>query len=59
MPEKNLYELICEAIEEAMYLEMGMPTESRDRILLNAMRLSGAPFSFVEQIYEEKMREAA
>lgn len=53
MIEKNVYELIVEALEEAKMLELGVSKPDEDRMLLTAMRLSGAPYSFVEQVYHQ------
>jgi hypothetical protein len=53
MVEKTLYELIVEALEEAKMLEMGVAEPDEDHMLLTAMRLSGAPYSFVEQVYQK------
>lgn len=53
MQEKNLHDLIVEALEEAKMLELGHDEYDEDHMLFNAMRLSGAPFSFVEQVYQE------
>lgn len=57
--EKNLGETIHEAIVEAQILEMGMDNTDQERMLLNAMRLSGAPWSFVEQVFSEMEKERA
>lgn len=46
MMELTLEEEIVLALKEAK-----MMTEDRDKILEIAMRLSGAPFTFVEQVY--------
>lgn len=53
MLEKNVYELILEALEEAKMLEMGLSEPDEDHMLLTAMRLSGAPYSFIEQVYHQ------
>lgn len=49
---KTLMELIEEALEEAKIMECAMEEYDEDHMLLTAMKLSGAPYSFVEQIYE-------
>lgn len=49
--EKSLEELIREAIVEALYLEMGMEKYNETHVLDVAMRLSGAPFSFVKDVF--------
>jgi hypothetical protein len=51
MREQTMYELIVEALEEAKMLEMGITEPDEDHMLLTAMRLSGAPYSFIEKIY--------
>jgi hypothetical protein len=51
--EKTLKELIVDAIEEARILECGRGEYDEDNMLFTAMRLSGAPFSFVKEIYED------
>lgn len=51
MESKSVYELIVEAIEEAKILECAHDTYNEDNVLLTAMRLSGAPYNFIEQVY--------
>jgi hypothetical protein len=53
MKELNLYELIVAALEEAKILETAHDEFDEDHMLLNAMRLSGAPYSFVQEIYQK------
>ena len=57
MMEKNmaqtLREMIEEAIIEARILESARSVFDNDNMLLTAMRLSGAPFSFIEMVYNE------
>lgn len=53
MIDKTVYELIVEALEEAKMLELGVSEPDEDHMLLTAMRLSGAPYSFVEQVYHQ------
>jgi hypothetical protein len=48
--QKTLEELIVEALEEAKILECARDKYEEDNVMLTAMRLSGAPYSFVEQI---------
>jgi hypothetical protein len=48
--EKTLEELIVEALEEAKILECARDNYEEDNVLLTAMRLSGAPYSFIEQV---------
>lgn len=50
---QTVRELIEEAIIEARILESARAIFDVDNLLLTAMRLSGAPFSFVEQVYGE------
>ena len=49
----TLRELITEAIVEARILESARAVFDVNNMLLTAMRLSGAPYSFVEQVYDE------
>jgi hypothetical protein len=48
--EKTLKELILEALEEAKILECARDNYEEDNVMLTAMRLSGAPYSFIEQV---------
>jgi hypothetical protein len=50
--EKNqtLKELILEAVEEARILECARESYDEDNVMLTAMRLSGAPFSFIKEV---------
>jgi len=50
---QTLRELIEEAIVEADMLECARAHYDVDNMLLTAMRLSGAPYSFVEKVYDE------
>ncbi len=50
---QTVRELIEEAIIEARILESARAVFDVDNMLLTAMRLSGAPFSFVEKVYNE------
>lgn len=50
---QTVRELIEEAIVEARILESARAVFDVDNMLLTAMRLSGAPFSFVEKVYNE------
>jgi hypothetical protein len=50
---QTLRELIVEAIIEARILESARAVFDTDNMLLTAMRLSGAPYSFVERVYGE------
>lgn len=51
---QTVRELIEEALVEARIMEAARETFSKDNMLLTAMRLSGAPFSFVQMIYEKE-----
>ena len=53
MKEATLYDLIVEALEEAKILETAHEEFDEDHMLLNAMRLSGAPYSFVQEVYQK------
>lgn len=50
---QTVRELIEEAIIEARILESARAVFDVDNMLLTAMRLSGAPFSFVERVFNE------
>jgi hypothetical protein len=56
---QTVRELIEEAIAEARILECARATFDVDNMLLTAMRLSGAPFSFVEMVYDEEQKQVA
>jgi len=51
---QTVRELIEEALSEARIMEAARETFDKDNMLLTAMRLSGAPFSFVEMVYEKE-----
>jgi hypothetical protein len=55
----TLREMIQEAIVEAEIMEYARSTFSLDNMLLTAMRLSGAPYSFIERVYYETIADAA
>ncbi len=50
---QTLRELIEEAIVEARILECARAVYDVNNMLLTAMRLSGAPYSFIEKVYDE------
>ena len=50
--EKTLYENIVEALEEAKILECVRDEYEESNMLYVAQRLSGAPFSFVQEVYQ-------
>lgn len=54
---KNLRDQIKEAIEEAKILECARDRFDTDNMLLTAMRLSGAPYSFVKDIYDKEVKK--
>lgn len=54
MVEMTLEELIKDSLEEANMLEYGYNRFDEERMLLTAMRLSGAPYSFVLQVYNQR-----
>jgi hypothetical protein len=54
MQKVTLQETIIEAIEEARILECAMDTYSTDRVLFTAQKLSGAPASFVKEVFDKK-----
>jgi len=55
----TLREMIEEAIVEAEIMEYARASFSLDNMLLTAMRLSGAPYSFIEEVYYETIAYAA
>lgn len=50
--EKTVYELIVEALDEARIMECAREEFEEDHLLYIAQRLSGAPFSFVSDVYK-------
>lgn len=48
---KCLQDEIFDAIDEARIMECAMDTFDNDRMLFVAQKLSGAPWSFVEDVY--------
>ena len=54
MDDKNIREIIEEALEEAVILESALEEYDEEHMLYTAMKLSGAPYSFIEEIFKEK-----
>lgn len=52
MRSETLFDLIKEAIDEAKILECARDNYEEDHVLYVAQRLSGAPFSFIEEVYQ-------
>ena len=52
--EKTLENLIVEALEEARILECAREEYDEDHMKYVAQRLSGAPYSFIESVYETR-----
>ena len=52
MENKSVGELIRDALREASLLESGVDTVDEGRLLFIAQKLSGAPYSFVEEVYK-------
>lgn len=50
---KTLQMLIQDAIEEAKILEYAREHYEQDHMLYVAQRLSGAPYSFVKEVYQK------
>lgn len=50
---QNLKELILEAITEARIMECARDVYDESNVLLTAMRLSGAPYSFIQETFEK------
>lgn len=53
----TMRQLIEEAIIEARILESARAVFDVDNMLLTAMRLSGAPYSFVESLYVNELMD--
>lgn len=51
----NIRELIIDALSEAKIMEMARDNPDNDHMLYVAQRLSGAPFSFVRDVYERRI----
>lgn len=49
---KSLKEEIMEALEEARILECAMEVFDKNHMLFVAQKLSGAPFSFIFDVYQ-------
>lgn len=54
MESKSVLELIEEALEEAEILESALEEYDESHMLYTAMKLSGAPYSFVEDVYSSR-----
>lgn len=54
MEKRTLFDQIVEAIDEARILECAMDRYDTNHMLTIAQRLSGAPFSFVEEVFTKK-----
>ena len=50
----NVREIIEEAIDEARILECALDEYDEDHVLFVAQKLSGCPFGFVKQVFEEQ-----
>ena len=57
MENKSVRELIEEALAEAKILESALEEFDEEHMLYTAMKLSGAPYSFVEEIYSKKFKK--
>lgn len=55
--EKSVREHIEEALEEAKILESALEEFDEEHMLYTAMKLSGAPYSFIEEIYLKKFKK--
>ena len=53
--EKNLYECIVEALEEAKIMECVREVYEEDNMLYVAQKLSGAPYSFINDVYTGRL----
>lgn len=56
MENKSVRELIEEALEEAKILESALEEYDEEHMLYTAMKLSGAPYSYVQEIYQKKSK---
>lgn len=56
MADKTLKDMIDDALDEAYILESGHEKFDEERMLLVAMKLSGAPYSFIEQVYATRQK---
>ena len=54
MGNKTLQEEIVDAIDEARILECAMEKFDADHMLYVAQKLSGAPFSFIQDVYQKR-----
>lgn len=50
--QQNLKEMILDAIVEARIMECARDVYDEDNLLLTAMRLSGAPYSFIQETFD-------
>lgn len=53
MKDLTLEQNIRDAIQEAMILETARDSFDRENVIYTAQRLSGAPYSFVKEIFSE------
>lgn len=53
LENKTLQMIIQDAIEEAKILEYAREHYDLDHMLYVAQRLSGAPYSFIEEVYQK------
>lgn len=56
MEKQSVRELIEEALAEAKILESALEEFDEEHMLYTAMKLSGAPYSFVEEVYKKKYK---
>jgi len=49
--DKTLYETISDALSEAHIMEFAMDTYDKEHMLYTAQVLSGAPYSFVKEVF--------
>jgi hypothetical protein len=54
--EKSINELIEEALAEAQILEGALEEPDEEHMLYTAQKLSGAPYSFICDIYQKKSK---
>lgn len=57
MQKQSVEESIYEALEEAAILEGALEEFDEEHMLYTAMKLSGAPYDFIEEIYLKKFKK--
>lgn len=55
MENKTVREIIEEALKEANLLESALEEFNEEHMLYTAMKMSGAPYSFIEDVYNKTL----